>query len=374
MKSNANKPGKDRGRTADKRVLVWGLTNNIAGTEGVIKNVVQACREQISFDFLVKSDVPNYAELFKSDDNRLFIMPDERSQRRAYKKYLEEHFKQYGSEYSAVWSNMCVAANTDVLELGFRYGVPRRILHCHNSRFQGSVPSRIIADCKKMHIMSRLADRWACSEAAGTYMFGGRDFEVIPNAIPFQEYRFSEADRVRIRRSLDIPFDARVVGMVGRLTGQKNHKFLLDLFAAYHQLDGMFLVLVGDGELRNALKGRAYELGLGERIRFVNATLEVASYYSSFDVLALPSEYEGLPLVLLEAQANGLPVVLSSNVPRGGEITSTATRIPLVDCEKWADAIARSSRDHVRWNERADLYNMDVQKKMLIAGFGGERC
>lgn len=105
---------------------------------------------------------------------------------------------------------------------------------------------------------------------------------------------------------------------VGRLEAQKNVRRLLDALALTRE--PMDVRLVGDGELRAALEGRAAELGL-DHVRFVGARhgAELASDYAWADVFVLASDKEGMPLVLLEAMAAGLAVV-ATDVPGTREL------------------------------------------------------
>ena len=61
-----------------------------------------------------------------------------------------------------------------------------------------------------------------------------------------------------------------VIGHVGRFMAQKNHTFLLDVFAAYKKEDkDAYLVLLGDGELMETVKNKAKELGVADSVLFV---------------------------------------------------------------------------------------------------------
>jgi glycosyltransferase involved in cell wall biosynthesis len=133
-----------------------------------------------------------------------------------------------------------------------------------------------------------------------------------------------EAARVR----LDVPFDALLVGCLGRLEEQKGHTFLLQAFAQLASQPGpaapLHLVLAGDGRRRKDLEAQAAALGIASRTRFLGARRDVAEVLRALDIYAMPSLWEGLPLALLEAMAAGVPVVASdvggvAEVLGGGE-------------------------------------------------------
>lgn len=106
---------------------------------------------------------------------------------------------------------------------------------------------------------------------------------------------------------------ARIV-CVGRLSAEKGYFGLLDALAAIApSTGGVELVIVGDGPIAAAVRARACELGLLDRIRFAGARdeNETLAEIARADILVLPSLMEGLPVVLVEAMALGRPVLAS---------------------------------------------------------------
>lgn len=67
-------------------------------------------------------------------------------------------------------------------------------------------------------------------------------------------------------------------------------------------------VLVGTGPLYEAVRARAREAGVSDRLIWV-AEQKGEDLLPAFDVLVAPSLYEGMPYVLLEALAAGVPAV-----------------------------------------------------------------
>jgi glycosyltransferase involved in cell wall biosynthesis len=131
----------------------------------------------------------------------------------------------------------------------------------------------------------------------------------IPNGIDTASFDI-RVDRRRLLRSMRVPPSARVVGTVGRLSREKAHDVLLEAFRRVKdEMPNAFLIIVGDGDLRDSLKKRAADLGIEAAVRFLGARTDVAYLLKTMDVFALTSLWEGLPLVLLEAMAAGVPVV-----------------------------------------------------------------
>src|SRR5207249_1705808 len=97
---------------------------------------------------------------------------------------------------------------------------------------------------------------------------------------------------------------------IARFRAEKGHALLLDAFAQVaREVPDARLVLVGDGELLDAMKARARELGIADRVEFPGATSDIWAPLSDADVFALASISEAAGIAIMEAMAAGLPVV-----------------------------------------------------------------
>lgn len=355
--------------TKRQRVLVWGLTNSLAGTEAVIKNYVGAIGNRVAFDFLLFEEPTNYQELFQGE-NRYFVIPNKRTNPRGYFAALREHFEHHAGEYVAVWSNLNILNNIDVLKYGARYGIPHRILHAHNSHDDGNLHQRLLCMLHKYTFESYLTDRWACSKEAGDYFFGEMPYEVLPNAIDETRVRFSPEKRAAIRTLLGVSSDQRVVGAVGRLTYQKNYEFLLGIWpSVVERCPDARLVIVGSGELEQDLKAQAKQAGIEDSVVFTGVQTDIQAYLSAFDVYVMPSHYEGLPISLLEAQFNGLGALVSDAVSEEAIISPALSRLSLDDPEPWVRGILEAQRLEGPLLERADTYRISMASDRVATAF-----
>ena len=104
---------------------------------------------------------------------------------------------------------------------------------------------------------------------------------------------------------------------IGRLTKQKNHKFLINAFkvlkSKYHDLK---LVILGDGELELELKKTSQYLGLSEDILFLGYKKNVFKYLKKSIAFILTSEWEDPGFVLIESAATQTTII-SSNCKNG---------------------------------------------------------
>jgi glycosyltransferase involved in cell wall biosynthesis len=110
-----------------------------------------------------------------------------------------------------------------------------------------------------------------------------------------------------------------VIGLVGRLTPQKGHRYLLQaapgILERFPKVEFHF---VGDGYERAALLDVAVALGIGDRVKFTGSRSDMPAVYASIDILVLPSINEGMPMTLIEGLAACRPVVASNvgDVPK----------------------------------------------------------
>jgi glycosyltransferase involved in cell wall biosynthesis len=109
-----------------------------------------------------------------------------------------------------------------------------------------------------------------------------------------------------LRRSLGIGPDDILSTCVGRIAGEKNLEMLLQAWKMLPNRNNRFLLLIGDGPLRERL-----ERGNDPHIIFVGYRYgeELAQLYASSDLFVFPSLSETFGNVILEAMASGLPVV-----------------------------------------------------------------
>jgi glycosyltransferase involved in cell wall biosynthesis len=109
-----------------------------------------------------------------------------------------------------------------------------------------------------------------------------------------------------LRKELGIPENAPVVGAVGHLRAEKRFERLLDACAS---LDGVHVLIVGEGETRPLLEERAARPELAGRVHLAGYRPDPERFYRAMDLFAITSDTEQMPVCLLEAMATGLPVV-----------------------------------------------------------------
>ena len=145
----------------------------------------------------------------------------------------------------------------------------------------------------------------------------------IPTGVPLERFHpAAPAEARTARQTLGLPADALVVGNVGRLRGEKGHRVLLQaaVRVCAARPDVRF-VIIGDGELREALQQQAVGLGLAEAVRFTGARTDVNQLYHAMYLFVLPSLWEALGTAILESMASGVPVV-ATDLPGPRELVT----------------------------------------------------
>jgi glycosyltransferase involved in cell wall biosynthesis len=154
-----------------------------------------------------------------------------------------------------------------------------------------------------------------------------RKIELIPNGLDFNRVAFDAAARDKIRDEFNLPRDAYVLGVLGRLDPIK--RFDLVIRAAAPLLDDEHrLLIVGDGQIRPELEAEAARQGVAELVTFAGERHDVAAMLSSLDLFIASSEQETFGLSVLEALANGIPALYTTCPALEGIETERARQVP----------------------------------------------
>jgi glycosyltransferase involved in cell wall biosynthesis len=150
-----------------------------------------------------------------------------------------------------------------------------------------------------------------------------------------------------LRRELALPDGAVLVGCVAHLTDHKDHRTLLDAWAAVERrAPQAWLAIVGTGELEAALKAQAATLGL-TRVVFTGFRADIPAVLRSCDVFTLSSHMEGLGSSVMDAMLMGLPVVATraGGIPELVEDGTTGFTVAVRDHRALAEALCRAILD-----------------------------
>ena len=207
-----------------------------------------------------------------------------------------------------------------------------------------------------------------------------RKFIVIHSGVDLGLFLSDRLQMGEAKAALGIPPEKIVIGTVGRLTAVKGQDVLIraasELIRRGHDL---FLILLGEGELRQKLEQLTLDLGITENVRFLGWRPDVAGVMAAFDIFCLPSLNEGMGKVLVEAMALGKPIVASEvggikDIVLHGE---NGVLVPVGDVAAWVDAITRLGSDPKECRRMGDAgrmiaprYSSDEMIKMIDHLYG----
>lgn len=333
------------------------------GLESMLMNYYHHMdRSKVQFDFLVHRDFEaDYDQEIRSLGGQIHHISRLVPWSGKYRQELKDFFLAH-PEYQIIHVHQDCLSSV-ALQCAKECGVPVRIAHAHSSSAVKNLKYPIKLFYKKQ-ISRYSTDLFACSQPAGKWMFCGAPFQVLNNAVDARKYEYNEKAGQEISAKLGIQ-NQLVIGHVGRFRTEKNHEFLIDIFAALVQKHpNSVLLLAGDGELQAAIQEKVQKLDLTDKVRFLGACSNVDQLLQAMDVFVFPSMYEGLPVTLVEAQAAGVPCVISNRIPPECIITDLITQKSLQDRpEHWAEEILKhQSIPHELTYSKICAAGFDIEK------------
>lgn len=331
-------------KTSDLPLRVLQVVTNMdrGGLETMLMNYYrQIDRTKVQFDFLThRKEKAAYDDEIASLGGKIYHLPRLVPWSLSYKKALRSFFEAH-PEYSVIHVHQDCLSSV-VLKAAAKQKISVRIAHSHNTNQDKNLKYPIKLFYKQF-IPKYATHLMACGNEAGLWMFGDTPFSILRNAIDAAVYSFHPEKREAVRAALHITPHTIVVGHVGRFAPQKNHAFLLDVFAEFQKLHvDSHLLLVGEGSLLHDVEEQAARLGIVDKITFTGVRSDVNDLLQAMDVFVFPSHYEGFPVTMVEAQAAGLPCIISDNVPTEGILREDLVeRLPLSPGAKaWAERLA----------------------------------
>lgn len=255
-------------------------------------------------------------------------------------------------------------------------GISKVVIHSHNTGVTEGAYKKIGHRLFRFAFSKYVDGYFACSAEAAQWLLSNKDFNrkgylFVPNGIDLNSYCFSQEAREELRGDLGIE-GKLVCGHIGRFNYQKNHEFLIDVFARIHQEnDDAVLLLVGEGELRNSIEERVHSFGLDDSVRFLGPRNDIPRLLSAFDLLLFPSRFEGLSVVLVEAQAADLPI-LASDVISPDTIRSERLHTVPLSIEEWCAAfrtLISSSTRRGRQDSRLSPFGIQHSIELMDEGY-----
>ncbi|NJM15848.1 MAG: glycosyltransferase family 4 protein [Bacteroidales bacterium] len=150
-------------------------------------------------------------------------------------------------------------------------------------------------------------------EVAQNTRFNAKKIKTIPLAVELPNVQMTKQEA---RAKLNLPQQAFMIGIVGRLDMLKGQHFLIECMAKLNApLYNLHLLIVGEPTLN---MGRDYETKLyqmvegyklGQHVHFKPFTKNLGEIYTALDVFAMASAKETFGMVTIEAMWHALPII-----------------------------------------------------------------
>ena len=356
------------------RVLqMFGEPLSTGGQESAIMNLYRHIdRNRVQFDFFTPfyNDNLKLREEIESLGGNVFFC-DKKFESIFRKHYFVKGTKEFFSEhnYEIVHINSGSIYELAVgAKIAKKQGVKKVIVHSHSTGMDNIKHKLSKWSCKKL--FKKYPDKFiGCSQIAGEWKFpdeivkNQNIYSILKNGIDLEKFRYDSNIRKKYRQDLNVD-NKKVIINVGRLSFEKNQKYLIEVMRELVKKDNSFaLFIVGQGMLENELVSKIEEYGLSEYIKLLGKRSDIPELLCASDIFAFPSLWEGSPVSTVEAQATGIPVICSTNVTEEAKI---------IDSFTWCEI----DKKPIEWAERIiNIYNefnnkrKDESKVLKTFGF-----
>ena len=301
-------------------------------------------KEKVHFDFVIYDFYENglLEEPLREMGCTIYKLPRIKKDKKACLKGMEQVIK--NGNYDVIHSHRG-GRGIFVMYYAKKHGVKKRVVHSHVAYEPVNKLTRCFNVFLSKITQMFATDLYACGHDAGVYMWGKRNVQngkvsIMTNAVDTERFRFSQDRRKQKRCELGVE-DKFVIGIVGRLTAQKNYPFLFRVYKEVLKIrKDVTLVVVGRGLEEEKINAYAMELGIDKDIHFLGLRNDVPDMLNAFDLFVLPSLFEGLPVVLIEAQTNGLKQIVADTITQEVAVTDLIEYLPIENSESlWASKI-----------------------------------
>ncbi|EJT6498974.1 glycosyltransferase [Clostridium perfringens] len=302
--------------------IVSDLSKN-GGMISVIMNYYRNIdRKKVQFDFLsFKLNENDYSDEIINLGGRVYCLGYPKISIE-YLRKINTFFEKHNGEYKAIHCHPIFSSEI-FAKSARKNNIEYVIAHSHSTKFSNKKISALRNYFINLFVKNFATNYMACSEDAKKLFnrVNSEDIYILNNAIDYKKFKFNLNNRFKIRNEFNINDDDILIGNTGRLSSEKNQKFLLMLLKDICKINRKYkLMIVGAGVLENELKEYAKKNNIDNNVIFTGKRNDVESVLSAFDIFVLPSIFEGVPVSAIEAQAAGLQCILSNKVTKDVDI------------------------------------------------------
>jgi glycosyltransferase involved in cell wall biosynthesis len=181
--------------------------------------------------------------------------------------------------------------------------------------------------------------------------------------------RVAATSFVDVHQAFFLPHGAPVVGNIAALVPHKGQRHLVEAaHIVVQKLPDVRFVILGEGELREALERLVKEYRLEKHVLLPGFRTDVLGCLKSFDVFAMSSVTEGLGTSLLDAMACSRPIVATEagGIPEVVVHGVTGLLVPPRDHTAMADAIIALISDQPRRQKMGEAGFVRVNEKFTL--------
>ena len=323
------------------KILMIGVKKmDSGGIESYLMNLFRNLPSSMHIDFVVHSNEKGYFdEEIRKKNCCVYTLP--RFGRKPL-KYIKELFLLLKkNDYDIVHRHATASIMWIDLFIAKLAGVKIRISHSHSSSWEHKIIHKLCIPM--LNYIS--TDKFACSNAAGKWMYGNKKYIVMKNGIDINKFAYDSTIRKNYRYKYNLN-DKKVVLMVARMVPVKNHLWFLDVVKETLLIDkNIIFVFAGDGVLFEQFKQKVADSNLDKNVLILGDRKDIPILLSIADLFVLPSLFEGLPITVIEAQCSGLECVVSNRI--SSEVNLGKVSILELDSLKWALKISSTlSKDN----------------------------
>ena len=130
----------------------------------------------------------------------------------------------------------------------------------------------------------------------------------VPTGIDEQKFKPAK-DKVSVKKTLGIPTDKIIIGILATLRDWKGHEYLLEALSTI-TTNNYHLLMIGDGPYRPSIEKKIADLSLRDKVTMTGNQDNVVPWLQTLDIFALPSYgNEGVPQSIMQAMLCEQPII-----------------------------------------------------------------
>lgn len=351
-----------------KHILIVDVSSSVGGIETLFYGLFGKKQKYFKVSFLAYNKKCAFEDEYIALGYDVYHLKSRRENPFGFAKQIKQFFIEH-NEFDYVWVNTASTSMYQCQYYAKRFTKATIITHSHGTEFEKTsshisyLINQALSKINYLKVVNNTDLFFCCSIKAGVALFGDKYFDklvLVRNGIDLDKFLYSEENRKNIRESLGISADDTVIGLIGRISNQKNPIKAISIFSSYLNINqNSKLIIIGDGNLRDELEKRIEEEKIVDKVIMLGYRRDIPELLSAIDILLMPSLFEGLPLTAVEAQANGIHCLLSDTITKEVAITDLVEFLGLTESdEEWARCMSNFENSKNR-----AVYNSVVRKE-----------